>query len=173
MQYIHHGNHSEDLAMGKLLSTICVLLLLLTASPQKNTMAKYKAVEAYEVRPGILMFPSYSEDGQVCEIGLERRHYSPEKITLYSTLSREEIDAIVDELAPASERGPKSQNPLDDLMLVVGHGRTTFEKYENVTVEIEGVVIANSNKKRTVDNVAAIIGWKHRECKQAAAAPSS
>jgi hypothetical protein len=159
--------------MAKLLGAICVLLLLLTPSPQKNTMAKYKAVDAYEVRPGILMFPRYSEDGRVCEIGLERRHYSPEKITLYSTLSREEIDAIVDELAPASERGPKSQNPLDDLMLVVGHGMTTFEKYENVTVEIESAVIANSKKKNTVDNVAAIIQWKHRKCTQAAAAPSS
>jgi hypothetical protein len=30
-------------------------------------MAKYKAVEAYEVRPGILVFPTYSEDGEVCE----------------------------------------------------------------------------------------------------------
>ncbi len=159
--------------MAKLLSAISVLILLLTASPQKNTMAKYKAVEAYEVRPGILMFPSYSEEGQVCEIGLERRHYSPEIITLYSTLSRKEVDAIVDELAPASERGPKSQNPLDSLMLVVGPGMTTFEQYENVTVRIESAVIANSGKKTTVDDVVAVIIWKHRKCKQAAAAPSS
>jgi hypothetical protein len=159
--------------MAKLLGLICALLLFLTPSPQKNTIAKYKAVEAYEVRPGILMFPRYSEDGQVCEIGLERRHYSPEKVTLYSTLSHEEIDAIVNELAPASERGPRSQNPLDDLMLVGGHGMTTFEKYENVTVEIESAVIANSKNKNTVDNVAAIIQWKHRKCTQAAAAPSS
>lgn len=159
--------------MGKILSAACVLLLLLTASPQKNTTAKYKAVEAYEVRPGILMFPVYSEEGQVCEIGLERRHYSPEMIRLDSTLAREDVDAIVDELAPAGERGPKSQNPLDDLMLVVGPGRTTFEQYENVTVRIESAFIVNSEKKSTVDDVAAVIIWKHRKCKEAAAAPSS
>jgi hypothetical protein len=159
--------------VAKILSAALVLLLLLTASPQKNPMAKYKAVEAYEVRPGILMFPTYSEEGQVCEIGLERRHYSPEMITLDSTLSHEDVDAIVDELAPASERGPKSQNPFDDLMLVVGPGSTTFEQYENITVQIESAVIANSKKKSTVDDVAAVIKWKHRKCKGAAAAPSS
>jgi hypothetical protein len=159
--------------MAKLLSAVSVLLLLFTASPQKNKMAKYNAVEAYEIRPGILMFPRYSEEGQVCEIGLERRHYSPEKITLYSTLSRNEVDAIVDELAPASERGPKSQNQLEDLMVVVGPGMTTFEEYENVTVRIESAVIASSNKKSALDNITAVIIWKHRKCKQAAAAPSS
>ena len=158
--------------MAKSLSAIFVLLLLLAAPAQKNTMAKYKSVEAYEIRPGILMFPRYSEEGQVCEIGLERRHYSPEKITLYSTLSRKEVDAIVDELAPTGERGPKSKNPLD-LMLVVGPGLTTLEQYENITVRIESAVIANSENKSTVDDVAAVITWNQRKCKQAAAAPSS
>jgi hypothetical protein len=158
--------------VAKILSAACVLLLL-TASPQKNPMAKYKAVEAYEVRPGILMFPTYSEDGEVCEIGLERRHYSREMIRLDSTLAREDIDAILDELAPANERGPKSQNPLDSLMLVVGPGRTALEQYENVTVEIEGGAIINSKKKGTFDDVAAVIIWKHRKCKEAPAGPSS
>ena len=159
--------------MASMLSAACVLLLLLTASPQKNSMAKYKAVEAYEVRPGILMFPTYTEDGQVCEIGLERHHYSPEIIRLDPNLSREDIDAIVDELAPTSERGPKSQNPLDDLMLVAGPGMTRFEQYENVTVRIESAVVAKSKKTTTVDQVAAVIIWKHRKCNDAAAAPSS
>ncbi|HTQ61830.1 MAG TPA: hypothetical protein VMI32_16525 [Candidatus Solibacter sp.] len=159
--------------MAKILSAACVLLLFLTASPQEKTMAKYKAVETYEVRPGILMFPSYSEEGQVCQIGLERRHYSPQMIRLDSTLARKDVDEVVDELAPASERGPKSQNPLDDLIHVVGPGMTTFEQYENITVQIESTVIANSKKKSTVEDVAAVIIWKHRKCKEAAAAPSS
>jgi hypothetical protein len=94
-------------------------------------------------------------------------------ISVDSTLAREDIDAIVDELAPASERGPKSQNPLDSLMLVVGSGRTAFEQYENVTVEIEGGAIINSKKKSTFDDVAAVIIWKHRQCKEAVAAPNS
>ena len=58
-------------------------------------------------------------------------------------------------------------------MPVVGPGRTAFEQYENVTVEIEGGAIINSQKKSTFDDVAAVIIWKHRKCKEAAAAPSS
>jgi hypothetical protein len=160
--------------VAKILSAGCVLLLLLTASPQKTPMAKYKAVEAYEVRPGILMFPTYSNDGQVCEIGLERRHYSPEMIRLDSTLTREDVDAIVDEVAPASDRGPKLDNLLNHFMLVVTPGRTTFELYENVTVEIEGGAIVSSKKKLTFEeDVAAVIKWTHRKCKETAAAPNS
>jgi hypothetical protein len=150
----------------KILTAACMVLLILTVSPQTNPWAKYKAVEAYEVRPGILMFPSYTEDGKVCQIGLERRHYSPEIIRLESTLAREDVDAIVDELAPASERGPKLQNLLNELMLVTSPGRTTFELYENVTVEIEG-------REKPADDVAAVIKWTHRKCKGSAATPKS
>jgi hypothetical protein len=157
----------------KILSATCILLLLPTVSSETNPMAKYKAVEAHEVRPGILMFPTYSENGQVCEIGLERRHYSPEMIRLDSNLSREDVDAIVDELAPGSERGPKSGGPSGDLMLLNGPEMTTLEQYENVTVKIESMVVAQSKKTTTIDEVAAVIIWKHRKCKEGAAAPSS
>jgi hypothetical protein len=150
----------------KILTAACMLLLLLAASTQTNPMAKYKAVETYQVRPGILMFPTYSKDGQVCEIGLERSHYSPEIIRLDSTLTREDVDAIVDELAPPSERGPKLQNMLNELMVVASPGRTTFEIYENVTVEIDG-------REKPADDVAAVIKWTHRKCKEATAAPKS
>lgn len=59
-------------------------------------------MEAYEVQPGILAFPTYAADGQVCEIGIERRHYSLEVIRLDPGLSREEIDKTVDDLAPTA-----------------------------------------------------------------------
>src|SRR5271154_3302293 len=58
------------------------VLLLAAANPEHDKFAKYKSVEAYEIRPGILMMPRYSSDGQVCQIGLEKLHYSPETIRL-------------------------------------------------------------------------------------------
>jgi hypothetical protein len=36
--------------------------------------------------------PRYSADGQVCEIGIEKRHFSPEEISLNSGLSGTEIN---------------------------------------------------------------------------------
>lgn len=81
--------------------------------PQRNGFTTYKAVEAYEVQPGILAFPTYGADVQVREIGMERRHYSPEVIRLDSGLSQEEIDKTMDDLAPTAVRGQKSDNPLN------------------------------------------------------------
>jgi hypothetical protein len=92
--------------MSKLIGlALAAVLLLPSANPVREQFAKYKAVEAYEIRPGVLMMPRYSSDGQVCEIGLEKLHYSPEIIRLDSSLSREEVDQVLEELVPANERG--------------------------------------------------------------------
>ena len=32
---------------------------------------------AYEIRPGVLVMPRYAQDGQVWEVGMEKRRYSP------------------------------------------------------------------------------------------------
>jgi hypothetical protein len=36
-------------------------------SQTEDQFKRYKAVEAYEVRPGVLMMPRYDSGGQVCE----------------------------------------------------------------------------------------------------------
>jgi hypothetical protein len=151
--------------MSRFISAASMAFLLFSAYPQRNGFTAYRAVEAYEVQPGILAFPTYAEDGQVCEIGIERRHYSPEVIKLDPSLSREEIDKTVDDLAPAAVRGQKSDGPLNDLMVVAGGGMTTIADYENVTVQIYSGVIGVSGKEKTVENVAAVIRWKNRKCK--------
>jgi hypothetical protein len=151
--------------MSRFISAACVAFLLFAAYPQRNAFTKYKAVEAYEVQPGILAFPTYAADGQVCEIGIERRHYSPEVIRLDPGLSREEIDKTVDDLAPTAVRGQKSDSPLNGLMVVAGRGMTTIVEYENVAVQIDDAVIGGARKEKTVENVAAVIRWKNQKCK--------
>jgi hypothetical protein len=150
--------------MARLLCAVGAVLFLLTASPQNSTFLEYKAVEAYEVHPGILMFPRYAEDGRVCEVGLERLHYSPEKIVLYSTLYRQDIDSIVDELAPASERGARSGRPPDGLFSMTGLGMTAIEQYEHVTVQIHSA-LPGLSEKSNIDTIAAVITWRDRLCK--------
>jgi len=153
--------------MSKLAGLPCVIMILFLAmKPQGEKFAKYKAIEAYEVRPGILMMPRYSDDGRVCEIGLERRHYSPEMIRLDPGLSREEIDQVFEELVPTNERGPKSAvlGP-EDLILMVGHTLTTIVDFQNVTIQIHGSEVRASNKREIVeDGIAATLQWKNRKC---------
>ena len=142
------------------------MLLLPASNPGREKFAKYKAVEAYEIRPGILMMPTYSVEGQVCEIGLEKLHYSPEKIRLDSDLSRQEISQVFDELVPSAERGPKPTSLLEQGMTTVsGRGMISDEEYQNVSIRIFGSFShADGKDGATLDEVAATLTWKNRKC---------
>src|ERR1700722_4808792 len=121
--------------MSNSIGLACAFIsLFVLINPQNERFAKYKPVEAYEIRPGVLMMPSYSGDGQVCEVGIQKRNYSPEIVRLDSSLSRKEIDEIFDELVPANERGPKSNNILGRLSVVDGISSTETVDFENVYI---------------------------------------
>jgi len=151
--------------MSKLIGLAGTFMVLFVAMrPQSDKFPRYKAVEAYEIRPGILMIPRYAADGRVCEIGLERRHYSPEMIRLDSSLSRKEIDEIVDELAPENERGPKEGGLLGDIASIDGGSLTTSSTYENVSVEIYSKLLPSKNLQIAEEGVAATLTWKNRKC---------
>jgi hypothetical protein len=150
--------------MSKLIGlAIAAMFLLPPANPNRERFTKYKAIEAYEIRPGILMMPSYSSDGQVCEIGIEKLHYSPVMIRLGSDLSQKEIDQIFEELVPATERGLKSKD-FDGLISQSGNGLITYIDYENVTIQIYGDASPGKHYVTTVVEVAATIKWKNRKC---------
>ena len=166
--------------LPKLVAVLCVVPLVgfmssgvstsATRSQTEGQFKRYKAVEAYEIRPGVLMMPRYDSTGQVCEIGLEKLHYSPEVVrhgsgwirreTRHdSDWSRKEIDEIVAELAP--ERGARTdheETALDDEFV------TTFYGYENVTIQIHTWREMSSQKDSTVEQDAVIIRWNHRDC---------
>jgi hypothetical protein len=153
--------------MSKLIVSVVAGMLLLPAlNPGRERFAKYKAVEAYEIRPGILMMPRYSADGQVCEIGLEKLHYSPEMIRLDSSLSREEIGQIFDELAPSAERGPKPTDLLEQGTSIQGSSMVSHEEYQNVSIQIYSALTVNAKGRITEvgDQLAATLKWKNRTC---------
>ena len=153
--------------MSNSIGLACVFIsLFVLVNPQNERFAKYKRVEAYEIRPGVLMMPRYSGDGQVCEIGIEKRNYSPEIVNLDSSLSRKEIDEIFEELAPANERGPKSTSPLLwDLFVRSGPGLIEHNDFENLSIEMFSETMSGTkNRKITIENIAAVLKWKNREC---------
>ena len=143
-----------------------IMFLLFFGSPQSSRFSGYKVVEAYEIRPGILMMPRYTHDGQVCEIGLERRHYSPEQIRLDSSLSRKEIDQIFDELVPVNERGPKKKAPGGrDQISEAGNGLVASSEYENISIQIYSAVSSSKKHEIVVDDIAATLRWNNRKCR--------
>jgi hypothetical protein len=154
-----------------MLKLIVAVLAVMVFSPSINSsregFAKYKAAEAYEVRPGILMMPRYSADGRVCEIGLEVRHYSPELVRLDSDLSQTQIDQVLEDVVPDGERGPKAKDPIGTLITRSGSALTTNIDYENISVQIYDRVISQPKKNEVhTENVAVVIHWKGRECQK-------
>jgi hypothetical protein len=139
-------------------------------SQSENEFKRYKAVEAYEIRPGVLMMPRYDSTGQVCQIGLEKLHYSPEVIRQGSSWSaksvrhgadwsRNEINELVAELAPDRGGGLDHEESLLDGDRII----TTFG-YENVTVEIHMWQQKSSQKDSAGEQDAVVIRWNYRPC---------
>jgi hypothetical protein len=112
------------------------------------------------------MMPTYSDNGQVCEIGIQKRNYSPEIIRLDSVLSREELDQVLEELVPNDERGSKSKELSGDLFTRSGPGIIESIDFENVSIQISAKVSPGPTKHKTIaDDIAATVQWKNRKCK--------
>ena len=149
--------------MARLISVACVVALLLPiAEPQHGRFSGDTPVEAYEIRPGILIMPKYTGDGQLCQVVIQRDHYTKGIVDLDSTLSREVVSQIFDELAPPAERGPLTTNKaLEGLSLYGGGGVTTYFDYEHVLLDI-------SRPASSPGYVVALVTWKDRECQRGA-----
>ena len=144
-----------------LMSTVFILATL-----NEHKFNRLPAVEAYEIRPGILMMPSYSDAGQVCQIVLQKRHVSPKNIDLDAEMSGEELSRIFDELVPKEERGQTklSLGNNGNISMVDGHTLATIAVYENVSVRMYG----KSKDTGSKSYVAATIDWEKRKCRGAA-----
>lgn len=151
--------------MSKLTLFACsALFLFALPRPQREAFSRYTSVTAYEIRPGILIWPRYSDSGQVCEIAIEKSHYRSTAIDLDPSLPREEFIRIIDELVPESERGRLKIDLNDDYTsLYNGSSITTFKEYENVSINIFG----KTSAKAGVRDVVATVSWKKRDCSQA------
>jgi len=167
------------------LSLLALASVNLFAQSAAEFTAKYPVVEVYEIRPGVWMRPQYSVDGQVCEMIVEKRHSHEEgKKTIVdqsSSFTDGEIGDLLDELVPLSVRGEKSPgNWLNSD--IVGHSISTVDKYENITVEVDGFLdydgatfltepTASSNKAdkneltfKSDANLVLFIFWPKRPC---------
>lgn len=135
-----------------------IAFLLLPVNSQNERFSKYQRVEAYEVRPGILMTPRYAADGQVCEVAIQKDHYFNGTIQYDSELPREVVIQIFDELAPPAERGPQTINDeLARLSLYAGASVTSFLDYKNVALDV-------SRPASSRGDIVAVIQWKGRSC---------
>jgi len=129
------------------------LILVISAPPavgqtSSDLERKYgPPIKAFEVRPGVLMTVTYDDDGQVCQMALEKRRATDSGVSTDTNFSNELVEGLLDDLLPAAERGKKST--LYGLTRVTS--RQTDFSYENVSVTL-------------FDRQALIIEWVNRGC---------
>ena len=116
-------------------------------------------VKEYEMRPGILMTATYSDDGQVCKMYVERRHFSETGFDQRLYLSPEVIIELIDELVPTELRGGKTKG--DGFSRITGQVAEQIYDYENVSI----TVLASAASSECNGGAALIIKWKNRACK--------
>jgi hypothetical protein len=141
--------------------SVFVLLLMFgcaTASRSQSIAElseKYPVVTAFEIRPGILMTPKYTDEGKICRMSFERQHATRSGNYLGSVISDKLAKDIVDQLAPPTVRGKESKS--SGAISIVGILMMTDFDYENVAVTFLG----DPNEAGTT---LVVITWKNRIC---------
>jgi hypothetical protein len=142
-------------------SVVIFLALCIAATALGQTSAdltsKYRQVISYEVRPGVLVTPKYTVEGQVCEMVIERRHKTDKEINFGSSFSEKEVKELADELVPQSERGKALTELLNTS--VSGGFITTEYTYENVLIRVYG-----TTRPEPAGDMVVTITWRKRVC---------
>ena len=130
------------------------------AQTKEQLGAKYKQIAAFEIQPGIVAFSAFTKDGNVCQMTIEKLGYVDAQHSDFdSTIPSGQVDRLVDEVVPPSERGKRSKYLSGDSFIA---GGTSFIKqdYENVTVSVYGSAIAEGPNHADV----IVINWPKRGC---------
>jgi hypothetical protein len=142
-------------------SALVLLLVFGFATPSRSQStaelsAKYPVVTSFEIRPGILMTPKYTDEGKICRMSFERQHATRSGNYLGSAISDKLAKDIVDQLVPPSVRGKESKS--SGVISIVGILMMTDYEYENVAVTFLGY-------PNDAGAVLVVITWKNRICK--------
>jgi hypothetical protein len=124
---------------------------------------KYRRITSYELRPGIVMTPEYTREGQICQMVLERRQRTKSGFLLANTFTEKEVAELVDALVPTADRGNVvpvglSQGKGPEGYVASGIVRWV-STYENISVESVGIA-----DPRPSGIVYATITWRNRSC---------
>lgn len=146
--------------MKWMLGISCLIVAILGVSATHQFLATYPRVEAYEIRPGVLAMPKYADDGELCQVAIEKLHVQQDVVELgVPTMPRATVLEMIDELAPPSERG-KAISQLagfDYIDVVNGTADISAANYENVLVQIHGSTSASGD-------VAVVLDWNRKAC---------
>jgi hypothetical protein len=146
--------------MSSLILGLFCGVLLAAGQTEDELGARFKKVAAFEIRSGIVVFPTFAANGSVCQMIVEKRKYINSHdlntdIVIPSTLANQ----LVDELVPPDERGRPSKY-LSPQSYILGRASFIKQDYENVSVSMYGTSVGGHES----GTMAIIITWPKRVC---------
>jgi len=134
--------------------------LTATGQTEDQLNARLKRLAAFEIRPGIDVFPTFAADGDVCRMVIEKRQYlDPQNASFSITIPTALANQMVDQLVPPSERGKPSKYLSSD-SFISGGASFIKQDYENVSVGMYGSLV--DGKANGVSVI--VITWAKRVC---------
>jgi hypothetical protein len=160
MGFARFNSTCKQLAIPSLVILVCTSFG--AAGQTENQLeARLKKVAAFEIRPGIDVFPRFAENGGVCRMVVEKRQYlDPANADFDITIPSVLANQLVDELVPASERGKPLSPYLSSESLLAGGASFIKKDYENVSVGMYGSSVEGKASGATV----IVISWPKRTC---------
>jgi hypothetical protein len=143
--------------MPKALILLFVLVVAALGQTSADLSLRYRQLTSYELRPDIIMTPKFSSNGQVCEMGIERRQKTETSVIFNASFSEEEVQQLMDELAPKDERGRNLTKHLNS-SVVDDFIRTDYD-YENINVRVYGITRPAPGGDKVI-----VITWTKRAC---------
>jgi hypothetical protein len=146
-----------------LLSVMSVLILaassVIAQTPAELESKFGTPVNAYVIRPGLLLMTNYTATGQPCEMSIIEAQTPRSNSNSRVPLTAEVVPKLIDELIPHGERGKKTRA----YGLIRGQlttGQFSYD-YENVSIEL----IQNFKPSEGWSDNSLKIKWNNRICK--------
>jgi len=133
------------------------LASVVSAQTASDLAAKYEHHEVYEVQPGVQMTAKFAANGSVCEMKVEQERFLKGEVDMRFGIDRDQIDRLVDQLVPASERGAKDKKN-NGMSIGTGQVMETVWRYANVDVHVLSTISGYA------ETSAFTITWRHRKC---------
>jgi hypothetical protein len=130
------------------------------AQTQDQLGSRFKRLSAFEIRPGIVAFPTFSKDGNVCRLTIQKMQpFESSNSDTDQMIPSAFVDQLVDEVVPPPERGKPSKYLSTD-SYIAGGAAFIKQDYENVSVGIYGTSVIGRENGATL----VVVTWRNRTC---------
>jgi hypothetical protein len=124
MQLAPYSSNCTAELLASLLTDFCAPP---AAAPTRDLLAaKFKEIATFELRPGILVFPTVGAEGRLGSVIIEKPGYlEGQNVRCETTIRGEQVNLLMDELVPFEWRGNPSKY-LDSDSFIAGGASLTL-----------------------------------------------